>query len=166
MIRPGKSIDAAALADIVIDGCARSRYAGHVDVEPKLARQLFAQAAMKHGFQHDGGMFLMVNESDGEIDAFMLGTLGRIYIVGDMLAASDVFLLGREGCDPYALRRLFSAYIEWAQENPKVFEIGASWADTIPGAQRSASLFRSKGFTLCGETWRRPVQASIQEEAA
>lgn len=166
MIRPAKSVDAWELADIVVDGCARSRYTGVANVDQKLARQMFAQAVQRHGGTTEGSTLLLVNERDGQIDAFIFGTLGRIYTVCDRLASSDVFLLGREGCDPRALRRLFDAYVEWAEANPRVYEIGASWADTIPGGEAITKFYERRGFTLCAKTYRREAVHCVREEAA
>ncbi len=170
MIRAGKAVDAPVLAELVSAACAVSRYAGAVNVDMAIARKLFAQAAMKHGFSHEGGMFLMVNETDdGEIDMFILGALSRIYVVGDMLAASDQFLIARPGSkpNPRAMMVLVDAYLAWADSNPKVHEIGLSWSDTLPGSDRMASLFARRGFQRCGETWRRDTidHAGGQEAA-
>ena len=49
MIRPGKAIDAPALADLLSAACIASRYGGRVNVDMRMARKLFAQAAMKLG---------------------------------------------------------------------------------------------------------------------
>lgn len=165
-VRPGKSADAFALAAILEERQADTRYAGHASVDPKLARQLFAQAAMRHGHTNDGGMFLMVHETRGEIDAFILGALTRIYMVFDKFAATDVFLLGKRDCDPRALNPLVDAYITWAEANPRVHEIGLSWADTLPNSRRITKSFIRRGFTLCGETYRREVRHPAEVLAA
>ena len=132
MIRPGKAVDAPVLAQLLSETCDVSRYAGAVSVDISIARKLFAQAAMKHGFSHEGGMLLMVNEDvNGEIDMFILGALSRIYVVCDMLAASDLFLIARPGSkpNPRAMTALVDAYLEWADNTPKVYEVGLSWSD-------------------------------------
>ena len=165
MIRPGKAVDAPVLAQLLSETCDVSRYAGAVSVDISIARKLFAQAAMKHGFSHEGGMLLMVNEDvNGEIDMFILGALSRIYVVCDMLAASDLFLIARPGSkpNPRAMTALVDAYLEWADNNPKVYEVGLSWSDTLPGADRLVSLFARRGFQRCGETWRRDTAAHYE----
>lgn len=159
MIRPGKSVDAFALTDIIVERHPDTRYAGEVGIVEQDARRLFAQAAQRHGQTNEGGMFLMVNEVDGNVDAFILGTLTRIYIIGDKLGATDLFLLGRKSASPRVLLRLFDAYVEWAEANPKVYEIGASWADTIPGNDGIRAAFKRRGFSLCSETYRRERSA-------
>lgn len=166
MIRPAKTTDVWALADIIEAGCARSRYAGHGTVDKKLARTMLAQAVQRHGGQTEGSTFLMVNECDDRIDAFIFASLGRIYNVLDILASCDHYLLGLVDCDARALGRLFRAYVEWADGNPRVFEIGASWADTIPETEVITRLFERNGFTLCGKQYRREAQRIAMEVAA
>lgn len=155
MIRPGKSSDAFALAEILTERQRDSRFAGKVQVDGLLARRLFAQAAQRHGGTTDGATFLMVSERKGEVEAFMLGSLSRVYIIGDALCASDTFLLGRQGCSPVILMRLLDAYIAWAEANPRVCEIGLSWADSIPGSATIQRAYTRRGFTECARTYRR-----------
>ena len=167
MIRPGTSTDAFALVGILKERMPDTRYAGHCSIDELAARRMFAQAAQRHGGTTDGSFFLMVNERDDEIDAFVLGSLGRIYFVFDKLGASDLFLLGRRSASPRVLMRLFDAYVEWAENNPRVYEIGASWADTIPGNDGIIAAFGRRGFQLCSQTFRREaVHTQVQETAA
>lgn len=164
MIRPAKTTDVWALADIIEAGCARSRYAGAVIVDKKIARTLLAQAVQRHGGSTEGSTFLMVNECDDRIDAFLFASLGRIYGVCDLFASCDHYLLGLPDCDARALGRLFRAYVAWAEAIPRVYEIGASWADTIPETETITRLFERQGFALCGKQYRR--DARHLEEAA
>ena len=155
MIRPAKSIDAFALVDILKERYPEMRYAGQVAIDEVAARRLFAQAVQRHGGTTEGATFLMVSEREGVIDAFMLGMLSRVYMIGDMLSASDVFLIGKRGCDPRAVTGLIDRYLEWADGNPRVYEVGLSHADTIPGSERIIDVFKRRGLTLCATTYRR-----------
>ena len=155
MIRAARTTDVFAIADIMIGRLDDSRFAGLAMIEPKLARQMFAQAVQRHGGTTDGATFLMVNETDGEIDAFLFASLGRIYGVSDTLCATDNLLLGKKGCDPLALLRLVRAYIAWSEGNPKVAETSLSWADTIEGSEEMSGIYERMGFALCSATYRR-----------
>lgn len=158
MIRPAKTTDVFALADIIEAGCARSRYAGVVQVDKKIARQMLAQAVQRHGGSTEGATFVMVNECDDRVDAFIFASLNRIYGVGDLFGSCDHYLLGLEDCDSRALSRLFHAYVQWAESIPRIYEIGASWADTIPETHVITRMFERNGFTLCGKQYRRAVR--------
>lgn len=166
MIRPALTTDVFAIADILCERAKDSRYHGITAPDPKLARQMFAQAVQRHGGTTEGATFLMVNETDGEIDAFMFGTLNRIYVVGDKLGASDVFLLGKTDCDPRAMGRLVRAYLDWAESSPKCVEIGLSWADSLPGSEDITSFYERLGFTLRTKGYSRAVVRDEMEIAA
>lgn len=166
-IRPARSVDAAAITAILEARLPDSRYAGIAQVDPIAARRLFAHAAQRHGGTTEGATFLMVAEDEaGEVEAFMLGSLNRIYMVFDALGACDNFLIGRKGCDPRAMTALFDAYLAWADANPRVVEIGASWADTIEGTEAITHFFERRGFALCGKTFRRDSAACIAKDRA
>ena len=160
MLRPAKTTDVFILADILADRAKDSRYALKLGqdalIEPKLARTMFAQAVQRHGGTNDGATFVMVHETDGQIDAFILAGLGRIYEAGTQLAASDTLLLGIQGCDPRAMTRLLEAYVEWAEANPKVMEVGLSWSDTIPGSDILVRKFERDGFVERSRSFFRP----------
>lgn len=166
MIRPGKSIDAFAITDIVLERHPDTRYFGHVGIDEQAARRLFAQAAQRHGGTNDGASWLMVNEVDGAVDAFILGMLTPIYVIGDKLGATDIFLLGRKSASPRTLMRLMDGYIGWAEKNPKVYEIGLSWANTIQGGEKFARHFEARGFTLTSQTYSRVNMPPQSREAA
>jgi hypothetical protein len=166
-IRPARSFDALAIVDIMCARLPDSRYAHVAEIDVQLARRIFAQAAQRHGGTNDGAMFLMVavDETDA-VEAFILGSIGRLYGICKELVASDDLLLGREDCNPRALVPLFRSYIAWAEANPRVIEIGASWSDTIPGNEGITALFERSGFALCGKVYRRDAGASAEDVAA
>lgn len=168
-VRPARSIDAPALASLLEERLPDTRYADVARVETKIARQMFAQAAQRHGGTTDGATFLMIAESDeGEIEAFILGSLCRLYGVFNILGATDNFLVGRKGCDPRAMNRLLDAYMAWADANPRVYEVSLSWADTFPGSDKIIAVYERRGFTLYGKSFRREARSwvSIEDIAA
>lgn len=155
-IRPARSTDAFALLDIVKERYPETRYAGKVGIDEALARKIFAHAAQRNGGTNDGAMFLDVAvDGDDRPTAFMLGTLSRIYLFGDRLAASDLMLLGLADCSPRALNRLLDRYLVWAFGNPRVFEVALSWADSIPGNEAIIAAYKRRGFTLYSQSFRR-----------
>lgn len=158
MIRPANSVDAFALTELLQQTYAQSRYFGEVGFNHEIARRLFAQSAQRHGGTNDGATFLLVSERDGTIEAFILGALQRIYMVLDGLCASDVFLIAGPDANPRAMQRLIDGYIDWAEANPKVYEIGLSWADTVPGSEIVTAAFERRGFKLCAKTYRRTAR--------
>lgn len=166
MIRPARHMDAFALVDILVERQKDSRYAGRVAVDEPYARKFLSSLIQRHGGTNEGGSFVMVSEdSAGQVEAFVAGALDRIYMIGDRLGAQDVFLIGRKGCPPRALTRLFDEYVAWAASNPKVLEIGASHGDVIEGGDAFGPYFERAGFIKCGTLYRRD-NAPIGEELA
>jgi hypothetical protein len=153
-MRAARFTDAPELAKILAERQADSRYAGAVEVDEPYARKLVAAAIGRHGGQNEGACFVMVAaDKDDRAQAFIFGQLVRVYAVGNKLAASDVFLIGRKGVSGFQLDRLFDAYVKWAEANPKVYEIGASHANTIAGSERFKAVFQRRGFTKVGEVF-------------
>jgi hypothetical protein len=166
-LRPALSVEAPKLVEILVSRHADSRYAGKAEIDEPYARKILAHAIHRHGGTTEGASFVMVAEDeDGEIAAFVFAMLDRLYIVGQVLGARDVFLVGRRGIDPFVLHRLFDAYVEWASANPRVFEIGASWSDVIAGGDSFGAAYLRRGFTPCGATYRKSNAPAAQREAA
>lgn len=154
MIRPAKTTDVFEIVELLQSRYPEMRYAGNVAIDPLVARRFLAQCVQRHGGSHEGSTNFLVWEQDG-INAFMLGMLSRVYHVGDALAASDVYLVGRKDCSPRAIKALIDGYLAWAESNPNVYEIGLSHADTFEGGDKIGRLYETLGFTECSRTYRR-----------
>lgn len=159
--RLARSMDTFAALDIVKERYPDTRYFGKVGIDEALARKVFAHAAQRNGGTTDGAMLLSVAVEDDDVpQAFFLGSLSRIYMFGDMLGASDTMLLGRKDCDPRALNLLLDDYLGWAFGNPRVFEAGLSWSDTVPGNEAIIAAYERRGFTLYSKSFRREADAA------
>lgn len=159
LLRAANSVEAPRLVEILVEGHARSRYADHCQIDEPLARKILAHAIHKHGGTTDGASFVNVAEdSDGIVQAFIFGSLGRIYGVGDKLCSCDNYLIGTPDVNPFVLDGLFKNYVDWARDNPKVIEVGGSWANTIPGSDRFAIAMQRRGFFKIGETFALSTQ--------
>lgn len=167
MIRAARTTDVFRLLELLQFQHDRSRFAGHVGVDAPYARKLLAQAIQRHGNQHDGGALVNVIESGlGVIEAFCVGVLNRVYMIGDMLTAQDMFLVAGPGAPQMSSVRLLTAYAQWASTNPRVYEIQLSHSDALPEGERMAGLYQRMGFEPCGGIYRRIVQHEHKKEAA
>lgn len=155
LLRRAQSIEAPELVNIIVERHADSRYAGVCGVDEVVARKILAHAIHRHGGTNEGATFVevAVDEDTGRVEAFVFGSLGRVYGFGDKLVASDDLLIGRGHVSPFILDRLFARYVNWAIQNPKVVEVGGSWNTSINGSERFAAVFERRGFTKIGETW-------------
>lgn len=166
MIRPAKFVDVPRIVELLTEMHAVSRYKDRVGVNHKVAHNLAAQCIQKHGGTHDGGSLVYVAERDGVVEGVMIGMLDRVYHIGDMLMANDVFLYCSPRAYPMDMPKLFDAYMQWAQENPRVYEIGASWTDVADGAERIEAMYERKGFRKAGAIWKRDVRTQVEGIAA
>ena len=166
MIRPAKFTDIPRIVELLCEMQAASKYAGHVEVDEKKAHRLIAQCIHRHGHQHDGGSLAMVAVSDNRVEGLMVGILSPVYEIGTKLAATDVFLFCTDKADPKDFLRLFDAYMAWAGNNPKVFEIKASWTDAQKAASRIEALYEKKGFRRCGAIFEKRASAAEERKAA
>ena len=83
-IRAANSVEAPALAAIIVARHKDSRYGGRCEVDEPLARKIMAHAIHRSDGTHDGATFVRVAEDEGgKIIGFVMGQLGRIYMVGD-----------------------------------------------------------------------------------
>lgn len=155
-MRAARTTDVFALVDLLAQQHTRSRYAGSVEVDAPHARKLLAQAIQRNGGTNDGATLVnVVEDGAGEIAAFFVGMLSRVYFVGDMLCAQDMFLVARDDAPALATRRLLSAYFQWAGANPLVHEINLSHTDVLPEGKRIGPLYERMGFVRCGAIYRR-----------
>lgn len=167
MIRRARMADVHRLVELLEYAHARSIYAGRIGVDVAYARKYLAGAVMRNGNVYQGGSLVMVAEdSDGAVQAFVLGLLDRVYGVCDALQAYDHFLIATRTAPKGAMLALFNAYVDWAAANPRVFEIGASHTDALPGSERMIGVFKRAGFRRCGSIFKRSNEPAEQQEAA
>jgi GNAT superfamily N-acetyltransferase len=167
MIRPAKSTDAFALADLLGKVHATTVYNG-IAMDPAFARKLFAQFAHRHGGSHDGATCLFVQDREGVICGFVAGMLDRVYHVGDDLWASDVFIHAAKGEPSSTVNDLLAAYVDWAEANQRVYEVRLSASFATPEGRRIGKLYERMGFEECGRVYRRvnPAFAPLEKAKA
>lgn len=167
-IRPALMVETPTLVEILTERYPETIYAAAgVAIDEPLARKIIAHHIQRSDGTNEGATFVRVAAGeDGEPVAFVMGHLSRVYMIGDKLQAVDCFLIGRTGVSPSVLDRLFDAYVNWATDNPKVYDVQASWTDILPDTNRFDAVYRRKGFAQCGAVYRRLPQAEQQGEAA
>ena len=158
MLRLAKPHDIGRILDLLEETHLRSRYAG-LEVDRGYARALVAQAIQRNVGQHDGGCLVVVEVVDQRVEAFILGTLSRVYMISSSLSAKDIFLVASAKASRMAARKLLGAYIEWASRNPKVYEIELSHTDVTPESARMGEVYERMGFEPFGRAYRRSNQA-------
>lgn len=162
MIRPGKFTDATAIKALIEGAHARSKYAGRGDVAPKALENTVMALLAGQNAKGLAATHVSVAVRDGKVVGFIAGSCARIYGVLDVMGTSDNFLINEGGVGDTL--GLVDAYMAWARSLPQVIEIGLSWSDAIPGAERLAALFGRKGMVKIGEQYA--LAADIVEGVA
>ena len=155
-IRAPLTTEVFGLVDMIVRLHPMTRFHGDVAVDEKYARTLLAQCIQRNGGQHDGGTFIRVCENDdGRLCGFVAGMLDRVYHVGDLLWAQDMFLLTEPDAPFRASTALIDGYVDWAWANPKVYEVHLSHLDALPDLNRLDRHFEKRwGFQRCGAVFR------------
>lgn len=172
-LRLAKPADIMRLVDILVEKHAASIWHGKVNVSRDVARRVLAAFIQRNGNTNDGGSIVAVWLDRKEvIQAFIVGVLDRVYHIGDRLCAQDVYLVATKQASPRAADKLIDAYLEWADANPFVEVIHASWTSVLPEGPRLHKFYLRKGFAQTGAIYSRTPPrlnapaAAIEEERA
>jgi len=158
MIREAKFADVIALANLLRQAHARSKYAALCEVDAAEAKRLLAAGIQRHGGQHDGATLVLVAE-DGEkrVCGLFFGMLCRVYHIGDALEATDLFFYLGEGADPRDAKRMLDTFTTWAEGVPKVVTIRHGATDTMGGYERVSRMFERRGMARSGVIYERRI---------
>lgn len=157
-LRPARTTDAFGMVDLLVEQHSRSRYLHAGAIDTLFARKLLAQAVQRNGGTTAGSTLVNVIEGDdGNVVAFMLGVLDRVYHIGSKLCAQDMFLVATPKVGARASSQLLAAYIDWASSNPAVHEIMLSHTDALPEGDRMGAVYERLGFERCGGIYRKVV---------
>lgn len=158
MIRPATFGDIPRLVSILEDAHARSHYAeSSVNVDAKEAKRILVNAIQRHGTKN-GGSFVMVAETAGKVEGFILGVVARIYHVGDRLMASDLFWICTPDVDPRDPVRLMKAMIAWAKTCPGVVEVQVGSTSVVQDPEKSARILEAIGMKPYGLINRMEIE--------
>ena len=166
MIRAARHQDIPAILAMLHEMHAASKYAGRVEISDKAAEGLLTSAVAMSGQRGPQGTHVVIAEKDGEAVGFMVGSLDRVYHIGNKLTANDVFLFVRPGNGIRPVLALIDSYVAWASSIRAVVEIMLSWSDTMTGAAAIAPLYARKGFIKTGEMFEMRLDIPAQAVAA
>jgi hypothetical protein len=165
MIRPGRFQDQPAIEALLRGAHARSKYAGRVAINDKALSATVLGAIAAMGQNGPQASHVAVAERSGEIVGVLIGVLDRVYHIGDLFSANDIFFVVTDKGTVGDTLYLADSYIAWARSNPKVVEIMLSWSDAIPGGEKIAALAKRKGFVKSGEMFEMRLDA-VEVKAA
>ncbi len=155
MVRKAKFGDIPRLTELLEQGYQRSKYRDRGSVSTKEIKALLVNAIQRHGLTSAGGACVFVSEHQGVVDGFIAGLLDRVYHIGDKLSATDLFLYVAPDGSPTSAGGLIDAFVDWALDNEAVVEIRLAATDIIQDYERTAALYRRKGFIQTGVIYER-----------
>ena len=153
--RPARFGDIPRLAELLEQAHQRSKYRDRTTVNVKEIKALMMQSIQRHGLAQAGGSCIFVTEHQGAVDGFIAGLLERVYHVGDKLSATDFFFYVAPDGSPASAGGLIDAFVDWARGVEAVIEIRLGATDIIQDYQRTAALYRRKGFIQTGVIYER-----------
>lgn len=156
------SVRNAAFSDIprivllLEEGFSRTHYAksGLGGIDRAEAKRLLTTAVHRHGHKTGGGTFIQVSEKDGAIEGLILGTLARVYSIGDRLMATDLFWSASERVPPADPFKLMKNMVEWAWSCPDVVEVTCGTTAIIQDPEAAGRMLERLGLTRYGVIWR------------
>lgn len=157
-VRSAKFQDIPALVAVWADGHARSRYADTATLDRDEAKGYLMQAIQRHGHRNQGGSLVLVAETDGVIEGFVIGLLDAVYPAMKELRATDLLFICSERVAARDPRTMVQQIIAWAEDNPKVIEVLLGVTDAIGDWSRTAKLYERMGLTQCGGMFRRGLE--------
>lgn len=154
MLRTGKPADTWRIVTLLEETHSNSRYAA-LPFDRRAAQSLVMQAIQRNMGEHDGGCIVVVEEVDGTVEAVIIGTLSRVYMVVDALKATDLFLVASPKASLLAARKLLGAYVAWAERNAGVYEIELTHTDVTEASAAMGGIYSAMGFEPFGHAYRR-----------
>lgn len=154
-VRPARFGDIPILTELLEQAYRRSKYRDRTPVSIKEAKALLVQAIQRHGLAAAGGACVFVSEHDGAVDGFISGLLDRVYHIGEKLSATDFFFYVAPDGSPASAGGLIDAFVDWALGIEAVIEIRLGATDIIQDYERTAALYRRKGFIQTGVIYER-----------
>lgn len=156
MIRDAKFADIPGIVSLLRDAYQKTHYArsGIASIDEKEAKRLLVNAIQRHGGENGGACFVQVSETNGVIAGFILGTLTRVYVIGDMLMGSDLFWLAAPNVDPADPMKLMRNMVEWAKSSPYCVEVTCATTAIMQDPEKAGVIMKRLGFEPHGRIWR------------
>lgn len=157
MIRDASFSDVPAMIQVLQTAYDSSHYAksGVVKVDPEAARQLLMHALWTHGKTNEGSCFVQVADNGAALTGLIVGTLARVYAIGDKFLASDLFWVANDGSSPRDAIGLMRRMLGWAWSSPHVIEVKCGTTAVIDGDPAQAGkILQRLGMSLYGNLYR------------
>lgn len=158
-IRDAKFADIPAIVMLLQEAYPSSHYAktGSAEIDVAEAKRLLVTSIQRHGHLHGGGCYVAVAEKNGAVEAFILGTLVRVYSIFNKLSATDLFWLASPRADPRDAIGLMKQMIKWAKTCPHLVEIKCGTTAILEDPEKAGRILEHLGLEPYGNIYRMEV---------
>ena len=150
-IRAARFGDIPAIHEIMCETHARSRYVDICQVEERRAKALVMQAIQRHGGSNEGSTFVAVADTGDGLEGFIIGILQPLYLVLNILEATDMFWITRDAHGATA-GRLLKAMHKWVPEGVIIRQANT---DAVSDIELSGRIFEQRGMRLTGHVYEK-----------
>ncbi len=154
-IRAARFGDIPAIFGIMRYTHARSRYADICKIDEKRAKALVMQAIQRHGGAIEGSTFVAVADTGDGLEGFIIGVLQPLYLVLDVLEATDMFWITRDAHGATAAR-LLKAMHKWVPADAVIRQANT---DAVSDIELSGRIFEQRGMRLTGHVYEMTKEA-------
>lgn len=156
MIRDAKAVDIPAILLLLVEFYSRSHYAkaGVAQIDVVHTKKLLLMAIHRHNHKTENACWTQVVENAGQVCGLMLATMARVYVIGDRLMATDLFLVANGFAQPHEAGLLVRNMIQWAKRSPACIEVRCGATAVIEDPERTAKLFERAGMKPYGTLHR------------
>ncbi len=148
-IRSARFGDIPAIYGIMRYARAQSRYADISKINERRAKALVMQAIQRHGGATEGSTFVAVADAGDGIEGFIIGILQPLYLVLDILEATDMFWITHNAHGATATR-LLKAMHKWVPEGAVIRQANN---DAFSDIELSGRIFEQRGMRLTGHVY-------------
>ncbi len=150
-IRSAKFGDIPAIYEVMCETHARSRYVDICKINEKRAKALVMQAIQRHGGATEGSAFVAVADTGDGLEGFIIGVLQPLYLVLDILEATDLFWITHNAHGATATR-LLKAMHKWV---PAGAVIRQGNTDAVSDIELSGRMMERCGMRLTGHIYEK-----------
>ena len=166
MIRPAKFADIPAMAGMLDEMFQQSIYVGHDEPDMKVAKGLLMHALQRHGSPGYSGTNVMVADVGGKAEAMLVGVTDRVYHIGHMMTATDLYYYASPRAGARAAIALIDNFLDWAEGHPKVVEICLGATNAVGDYHRTELLYRRKGLEQTGVMYGKMIMRKTALDSA
>lgn len=160
MIRTAKATDIPALISFMQMSYERTHYAieRNVQIDVAEAKKVFLTAVLRHGRDGLGACWFQLSEHNGIVTGFILGTMARVYVVGNKLMASDLFWNVNELAAPTDAMALLTSMIAWAKRTVDCVEVRCGATAIIGDPELAGRALMVAGLKPYGGIYRMEIE--------